>query len=115
LHNKGRFRVSVTGLSGEPGGSAALRPDGLLVSDSATDSADPGHVHRFHKLQLDAGDATILVVRWRLRCGAGGPRQATADRVRLRYSYLSLFDREQTVTLPFAVTLRCVGGPPANP
>ena len=38
-----------------------------------------------------------------------------ADRVRLRYSYLSLFTRTQTVRLPFAVTLRCVGGPPATP
>ena len=57
----------------------------------------------------------ILVVRWGLHCAADSAPQTAADAVRLRYTYLSLFKRTQTVTLPFAVTLRCVGGPPANP
>lgn len=114
LENTGRFRVSVTGLAGRAAGVESLGPAGLLVTDSATASADPGHLHAFHRLQLDHGDTAILVVRWRLDCSAG-KGQTAADSVRLRYSYLSLFKRTQTVTLPFAVTLRCVGGPPANP
>ena len=72
-------------------------------------------LHRFHRLQLDAGDTAILVVRWALRCRPDSAAQTAADSVRLRYSYLSVFKRSETVRLPFAVTLRCVGGPPANP
>jgi hypothetical protein len=115
LHNDGRFPVTVTGLASQSPTDETLGPLRLLVTDSGSASADPGHLHRFHRLQLDAGDTAILVVRWALRCGAGSPAQTAADSVRLRYSYLSVFERSQTVRLPFAVTLRCVGGPPANP
>ncbi len=115
LENTGRFRVTVTGLAGRARDDETLGPIRLLVTDSASASPDPGHVHRFHRLQLDAGDTAILVVRWGLHCAADSAPQTAADAVRLRYTYLSLFKRTQTVTLPFAVTLRCVGGPPANP
>jgi len=115
LHNGGRFRVTVTGLADRVGPDETLGPLKLLVTDSASASPDPGHLHRFHRLQLDAGDTAILVVRWALRCRPGSAAQTAADSVRLRYSYLSVFKRSQTVRLPFAVTLRCVGGPPANP
>jgi len=115
LHNGGRFRVTVTGLADRVGHDETLGPLKLLVTDSASASPDPGHLHRFHRLQLDAGDTAILVVRWALRCRPDSAAQTAADSVRLRYSYLSVFKRSQTVRLPFAVTLRCVGGPPANP
>jgi hypothetical protein len=115
LHNDGRFPVTVTGLADRARAGASLGPRNLLVTDSASASAEPGHLHRFHKLRLDAGDSAILVVRWGLDCEAGSAAQSAADSVRLRYSYLSVFERTQTVRLPFAVTLRCVGGPPANP
>jgi hypothetical protein len=115
LHNGGRFPVSVTGLADQAQKADALGPLRLLVTDSVSASADPGHLHRFHRLQLDAGDTAFLVVRWALRCGPRSPAQTAADSVRLRYSYLSVFKRTQTVRLPFAVTLRCVGGPPASP
>ena len=78
---------------------------------------DPAELVPFQRLRLAPGDDAIVVVRFGMRCQ--GATSATpdvyADRVRLRYSYLSLFTRTQTVRLPFAVTLRCVGGPPATP
>src|SRR5262245_41187522 len=104
LSNTGRFAVTLTNLAGNGGG--APRPLRLLATDSATASADPGHLHRFHKLRIGPGDSAILVVRWRVGCAAGS---GSADAVRLRYEYLKLFERAQTVTLPFAVTLRCRG------
>ncbi|MEN3342784.1 MAG: hypothetical protein V7644_2188 [Actinomycetota bacterium] len=114
VHNTGRFPVTLTGLAASGARRAALAPVDLLLTDSATASADAGNVHPFHRLRLDHGDTAILVVRWRLDC-SGSARQTAAEAVPLRYSYLSLFERSETVTLPFAVTLRCVGGPPANP
>ena len=115
LHNGGRFPVTVTGFADRLHKGDTLAPVNLLVTDSANASADPGHLHRFKKLRLDSGDSAILAVRWGLHCGPGSPAQVFADSVRVRYSYLSVFKRTQTVSLPFAVTLRCVGGPPANP
>ena len=38
-----------------------------------------------------------------------------ADSLTLRYRYARWFERTETVSLPFAVTLRCVGGPLATP
>jgi hypothetical protein len=102
LRNTGRFAVRVTGL--EPRAAAGPKPVRLLVTDSATASADPGHLHPFTSVRLGPGDGAILVVRWNLECGS-------TDAVRLRYAYLSLFDNAQTLTLPFRVTLRCGGGP----
>jgi hypothetical protein len=102
LSNTGRFAVTLTSLEGD--GTGAPRPVRLLATDSATASADPGHLHPFHKLRIGPGDSAILVVRWQVGCTGGG---GTAGVLRLRYEYLKLFDRSQTVTLPFAVTLRC--------
>jgi hypothetical protein len=113
LRNSGRFAVDVTGLAADVP-QASPRAARLLATDSSTASADPDHLHPFRRLRLDPGDTAILVVRWQLAC----PKQAGesyADRVPLRYSYLSMFTRTERVELPFAVTLRCVGGPPATP
>jgi hypothetical protein len=92
-------------------------PVALLGTDSATASANPGDLLPFQDIKLARGDTAILVVRYRLDCtgAAANTPDVYADRIRLRFSYLSLFHRTQTVTLPFAVTLRCVGGPPATP
>jgi hypothetical protein len=114
LRNSGRFAVTVTGLARVASASRGPAPSGLLTTDSSTASADPGHLHAFQRLRLDPGDTAIVVVRWLLHC----PRRAGetfADTLRLRYTYLSLFTRTQSVRLPFAVTLRCEGGPLANP
>lgn len=102
LSNTGRFAVTLTDLAS--GGTVAPRPLQLLGTDSATASADPGHLHRFHELRIGPGDSATLVVRWQVGCADGS---SSADAVRLRYEYLSLFDRTQTVQLPFAVTVRC--------
>jgi hypothetical protein len=92
LHNGGRFAVTVSGLGHE--GTAAA----LLATDSPTASADPSHLRRFVPLRLDPGDSAILVVHWGRGCKTA---------VRLRYSYLSIFSRSETVTLPSTVTGRC--------
>jgi hypothetical protein len=118
LHNSGHFNVTVTALAA-PAASAApwIGPRELLATTSAAASADPSELIPFQRLRLAPGANAIVVVRFALRCkgtGASAP-DAFADRLRLRYTYLSLFTRTQTVRLPFAVTLRCVGGPPASP
>jgi hypothetical protein len=104
LRNTGRFTVTVHGVADDA--STGLRPLGLLGTDSATASADPGHIHHLRELRVGPGDSAILVVRWSVPCGG----RTSEDALRLRYRYLSLFERTQRVTLPFAVTLRC-GGP----
>jgi hypothetical protein len=118
LHNTGRFAVTVTGLSTpKPGTPPWLGPIELLATTSSTASADPGELVPFSQLRIDPGDTAIVVVRFGLRCAgatSSSPDVFTSG-VRLKYRYLSMFTRTQTVRLPFAVTLRCVGGPPASP
>jgi len=108
VHNTGRFAVTVTGLVRDRS-SPQLEAVDLLTSDSSTASADPANVHPFHKLRLDPGDTAIVVVRWRLDCGAGSDPEVYSDSISLRFRYLSTFTRTQSVRLPFAVTLRCRG------
>jgi hypothetical protein len=118
LHNGGRFNVTVTGLAApRPSAAPWIGPSELLATASGTASANPTDLLPFRELRLSPGDNAIVVVRFSLRCkGATTADPDTfADRIRLRYSYLSIFTRTQTVRLPFAVTLRCVGGPPATP
>ena len=118
LHNTGRFAVTVTGLeSARPSGGPWLGAAELLATTSSTASADPNELVPFRSLRIDPGDSAIVVVRFGLRC-AGATAESPdvfTDGIRLRYRYLSTFTRTQTVRLPFAVTLRCVGGPPASP
>lgn len=118
LHNTGRFAVTVTGLEpSKPGPAPYLGAALLLATTSATASADPGQLAPFGNLRIDPGDSAIVVVRFVLDCigaTAASPDVYTTG-VRLRYRYLSLFRRMETIRLPFAVTLRCAGGPPASP
>ena len=114
LHNDGRFAVTVTGLAAM-GRAPELWPDSLLATDSSTASADPAHLQPFRQLRLDPGDSAIVVVRWGLDCSGAAKAEVFADEVPLRYRYLSQFTRTERVPLPFAVTLRCRGGPPAVP
>ena len=118
LHNHGRFAVTVIGLhANAPTAAPSIGAVQLLATTSATASAEPSDLVPFRRLRLSPGDTAIVVVRFDLRCAGttSGSPEAYADGVRLRYSYLSVFTRTQTVRLPFAVTLRCVGGPPASP
>ena len=118
LHNRGRFAVTVTGLArAAPGPPPWLGAVQLLATTSSTASADPGELAPFRGLRLAPGDSAIVVLRFGLRCAgatSGSPDVYTSG-VRLRYRYLSLFRRTETVRLPFAVTLRCVCGPPPVP
>jgi hypothetical protein len=102
LRNGGRFGVTVTGVDGVSG---PLSPDELI---------DPVHDTPLGDLRLDPHDDAIVVLRWKLACSPKDG-QVASDTVRLRYRYLSWFTRTETVELPFAVTLRCSGGPPASP
>jgi hypothetical protein len=114
LENTGRFAVTVLGLAAPPQETGALTARAVLASDGATASADPASLHALGNLRLEPHDTAIVDVRWQLDCTKSSGEIAE-DRVRLRYRYLSLFTRTESVELPFAVTLRCVGGPPASP
>jgi len=118
LHNGGRFAVTVIGLERtKPLPTPWLGATELLATTSSTASADPGELLPFENLRIDPGDDAIVVVRFGLRCkgATSASSDVYVDRLRLRYRYLSMFTRTATIRLPFAVTLRCVGGPPANP
>jgi hypothetical protein len=95
LANRGRFAVTLLGL-----GRTA---PGAVRAESVTE-----------RIRLDPKQTSLVTVTWRLACPSG-VRQAYSDRLRLRYRYLSLFTRTASVELPFAVTLRCRGGPAATP
>jgi hypothetical protein len=110
--------VNVTGLAqSTPGTPPWLGATELLATTSSTASADPNELIPFGGLRLAPGDNAILVVRFALRCAGAtaASRDVYTTGLQLRYRYLSLFRRTETIRLPFAVTLRCVGGPPASP
>jgi hypothetical protein len=95
VRNGGRFAVTLLGIDAPARGQ---------VTASMPDDA----------MRLDPHDSASVVLRWRLDCPGDGS-QFSADRVRVRYRYLSIFTRTAAVRLPFAVTLRCSGGPPDSP
>jgi hypothetical protein len=95
LANHGRFAVTLLGLG--PTGAAPVRPASIT-----------------EHLRLEPKQTSLVTVDWQLNCPRG-VQEAYSDRLRLRYRYLSLFTRTASVELPFAVTLRCHGGPPATP
>jgi hypothetical protein len=118
LRNGGRFAVTVTGLeTSAPRTPPWLGATELLATTSSTASAAPSELVPFQPLRIDPGDTALVVVRFGLRCtgATNASPDVYVDRLRLRYRYLSLFTRTATTRLPFAVTLRCVGGPPATP
>jgi hypothetical protein len=118
LHNSGHFTVTVEGLSTpSPESPPWIGPQSLLTTDSVSTNAPVSHTSAFQPISLSPGDTAVLVVRFRLVCPnrQGRVPSVFADSVRLRYRYLRWFERTQSVTLPFAVTLRCVGGPLAKP
>src|SRR4051794_30283680 len=110
VENTGRFAVTLTSVSSPRVGP--IYADRLFATDSAA-SADPAHLHPLGELRLDPKDSALIAVRWHLNCA--NTEEVTTDHVRLRYRYLAMFRRTQSVELPFAVTLRCSGGPPASP
>jgi len=118
LHNSGHFTATVEGLSAAaPESPPWVGPESLLTTASTSTNAPVAHTRPFRPLSLAPGDTTVLVVRFRLACPSrhGRVPSVFADSVQLRYRYLHWFSRTQTVKLPFAVTLRCVGGPLAKP
>jgi hypothetical protein len=113
VENTGRFAVTLTGIRSSRRGP--IYAEQLFATDAAN-SADPKHLHRFTDLRLAPKDSVLVAVAWHLDCAnMRKGSQASTDTVHLRYRYLSLFTRTQEVELPFAVTLRCSGGPPASP
>jgi hypothetical protein len=118
LHNSGHFTVTVLGLVAARAGSPPwIGPVKVLGTSSVSAGADVGRTHPFQPLQLGPGDTGAVVIRFRPACLPNATRAAPvySDRVTLRYRYLRIFERTQTVVLPFAVTLRCVNNPVANP
>lgn len=118
LQNHGRFGVEILGvdpLAADP--PPSVDATGLLATDSVSSDAPVGHTHPFRPFALATGDTAVLVASFRLACPRTDGRVPSvfADTVRLRYRYLRWFERTQTVALPFAVTLRCVGGPLEKP
>jgi hypothetical protein len=95
LVNHGRFAVTLLGLG--------RSHDGPVTPMSATED-----------IRLDPKQSTLVTVSWRLSCPPS-VTEGYSDRIPLRYRYLSLFTRTEWVELPFAVTLRCQGGPPPTP
>lgn len=113
IENTGRFAVTLTGLRSDHEGP--LYAERLFTTNPAG-SAAPEDLRPFGAQRIAPRDAVILVVQWHLGCkGMVKGGETATDRVRLRYRYLSTFSRSQSVELPFAVTLRCSGGPPASP
>ena len=118
LHNSGHFAVTLEGLVADtPQTPPWIGATELFATDSVASGAPSPHSRPFHALDLSAGDTAVLVARFHPLCPAGHRRLPSVytDRLHLRYRYLHWFTREQTVELPFAVTLRCVGGPVARP
>jgi len=118
LSNGGHFAVTVEGLvPARPEPPPWIGPVELLTTESVSAGAPVASTHPFQPFELAAGDSAVLVARFQPLCPSGHARVPAvfADSLRLRYRYARWFQRTETVSLPFAVTLRCVGGPLANP
>jgi hypothetical protein len=118
LHNAGHFAVTVEGIvPAQPDTPPWVGPVALLTTDSISSGAPVAHTRPFRTLDLPAGDSAVVVARFELVCPAGHRRLPSvyADSLRLRYRYARWFSRTERISLPFAVTLRCVGGPLAQP
>ncbi|HET7567730.1 MAG TPA: hypothetical protein VFJ91_07060 [Gaiellaceae bacterium] len=118
LHNSGHFAVTVQGLvPATPQTPPWVGPVALLSTESVSSNAPAAHTRPFRPLRLEAGDTAVVVARFRLLCPSGHRQLPSvfADSLQLRYRYLRWFSRTETVRLPFAVTLRCVGGPLTQP
>ena len=118
VRNTGHFSVTLEGLEpAAPGTPPWIGPVQLLTTDSVSAGAPVAHTRPFARFRLTSGDSAVVVVRFRPLCPAGHRTvpPVYTDTVRLRYRYARWFTRTQSVTLPFAVTLRCVGGPLARP
>jgi hypothetical protein len=118
LHNSGHFAVTIEGIvAAKPDAPPWIGPVELLTTDSVTTGAPVGHTSPFRPLTLSAGDTAVLVARFQPLCPAGNRRLpgVYSDSLVLRYSYVRWFTRTERISLPFAVTLRCVGGPLATP
>ena len=118
LHNGGRFAVTVEGLvPAQPETPPWIGPVELLTTESVSPGAPVANTKPFRPLRLAAGDSAVVVARFRPLCPAGHTRVPSvyADSLTLRYRYARWFERTQRISLPFAVTLRCVGGPLAQP
>ncbi len=118
LSNTGHFAVTVEGIVPEtPGTPPWIGAVQLLTTASVSSGAPVAHTRAFAPLSLAAGDSAVVVARFRPLCPAGNRRVPSvyADSLQLRYRYARWFERTETVSLPFAVTLRCVGGPLATP
>lgn len=118
LSNGGHFAVTVEGLvPAAPEPPPWIGPVELLTTESVSSGAPVAHTRPFKPLRLAAGDSAVVVARFQPLCPSGRRNVPSvyADSMRLRYHYARWFERTQTVSLPFAVTLRCVGGPLATP
>lgn len=119
LHNAGHFNVTVEGLvPAAPESPPWIGPVGLLTTDTVSTNAPVGNTRPFRPFVLAAGDTAVLVASFEPICprkrSAGVPAVYT-DSLTLRYRYARWFTRTEKISLPFAVTLRCVGGPLAKP
>lgn len=118
VRNGGRFSVTIERLvPATPEAPPWIGPVELLSTDSVTTAAPVAHPRAFRPLTLSPGDTAVVVARFEPICPAGHTQAPLvyADSLRLHYRYLRWFTKTETVTLPFAVTLRCVGGPLAKP
>jgi hypothetical protein len=118
LSNGGHFAVTVEGIvPATPDPPPWIGPVELLTTESVSSGAPVAHTLPFKPLRLAAGDSAVVVARFQPLCPTRhrSVPSVYADSLRVRYHYARWFERTQTVSLPFAVTLRCVGGPLATP
>jgi hypothetical protein len=122
LWNFGRFAVRLDGVvmhSRPPSApsmaitGAALLRDPRVVSPNAT--------RQFSPVTIQPDGYVHLELRYATACSPSSLRQrghnstdVAIDSVTLRYSYLRVFHRTQTVEAPYAVTLQCGGKLPAS-
>jgi hypothetical protein len=113
LANSAPFTVKVAGLSDRP---ADWREERLLMGNPSTHPRQD-LFFPFEPFELAPGDQRMIgvqtVVRDKDVCRRG---EGTSywDTVRLRFSYLGIFDREATIEMPVAASLYCTALPPGD-
>jgi hypothetical protein len=122
IHNAGRFAVRLDGVVvGSPprgGPSMAITGASLLRNPRVM---SPTETRPFSPVTLEPDGYVHLVLRYATACSpdslrlrGGNSSLAAIDTVTLRYTYLHVFHRTQTVEAPYAMTLQCGGTLPAS-
>jgi hypothetical protein len=115
VYNAGRFSIEIVGLVPPYPRSrlvSAVEPVGLRLQRKANVySTDTRWTKPFRPVRVPSHESRFLVVEYRSRCrdDLGPGSELDTGGLELRYRYLRVFERTQTIETPYVIRMRCRG------